>query len=173
MRRFQPHAAAGMILFATACGSSASDTSEDAAVAPGGSAGRAGAGGAPSAGRGGSGGSAGSAVSMGVERIGSFDLVLTMVGAGKPTGKMPAPPSVGVGIRVDLSGATALVTPRWGAPRVFQVTEKGASLLLTGDVAIRSGDTTDVWQSFTFDLDATKKLTGQVSSSGQDRKSVV
>ncbi len=173
MRAIVRLAGAGLVLSGLACGADPAETaSADAAAAGAGgsTAGRAGAAGATSpaggaAGKAGASGAGASGAPLAATPKGSFELHLSPASAPgaktKPYAEEGAP-------RVDLSGAdTAVVTPRWGSPAVFQVAEKKGALVLTGSVSLRSGDTTDTWQSFALELDAARRLTGKLSAVGQ------
>lgn len=112
---------------------------------------------------------------------GSFDLVLSGVAvsiAAGPASKVS--PTNGALLRVDLpaapaqKGATwqAIVTERWGEPRVFAVREEAGAIVLEGSLPVASassaGGIDDILQSFRLVRDTQGRLTGAVSVRGQE-----
>jgi hypothetical protein len=105
-----------------------------------------------------------------------FKSVVAMRRMGAPT---MAAPSEGASVRVDLrrSGAKfdAVVTPKWGTPIAYDVTESSTDLKLTGtgsDGATVSGNmfgyVTDKWKELRLARDAAGGLSGGVQGSGEE-----
>ncbi len=168
------------------------DGGGDAALSAGSVAGRAGAGsvGAAGASAGGSsaaggGSSAAGAPTTPVKPRGSFDVSVSGLKQAFPTGTGNVKsPSEGALFRIDIpepaaaqagkSGKgqapvwRAVVTPRWGMPSLFDVSQGDGILTLTGSATVKAGGITDVWQSFVLDLDTGGLATGAVSAVGQE-----
>jgi hypothetical protein len=131
----------------------------------------------------GAGAGAGGSVATGADLLasGSFDLTLSSVAvaiAAGPASK--ASPTEGVRLRVDLPPAPgqkgaawqAIVTERWGEPRVFAVREEPGAVVLEGSlpvaVSAASAGIDDILQSFRIVRDSQGRLTGVVSVRGQE-----
>ncbi len=170
MRGIVRLAGAGLIPALVACGAGASTDSGADAPAQAGASGAAAAGGAGgaggAAGRAGGGGGAGTAgAAVALAPKGSFSVRLSPASA--PGSKAKGGANLGPELRVDLLGSSAVVTPRWGWPSKFQLSDKGNALILSGSVTARADDVTYAWQSLSLELDAGRKLTGKVTASGQ------
>jgi hypothetical protein len=146
--------------------------------------GRAGAGGSP-AGSGGAsvGGAAGAPTTGDYSIEGSFLFTLADVEVNMAMGPaQSSSPSEGVTMRLDLSAKPtnveepwlAVLTPPWGTPTPFVITERDGAIELTGKevgagaVIIQdNGNVSDSWQSITLFLNENEHLNGIAKANGQ------
>jgi hypothetical protein len=154
-----------------------------ASPSPPASSGGAGASGQYDGGASGSGGTSAGGTSASAELLaaGSFDLTLSSVSvaiAAGPASKTS--PTEGSRLRVDLPATPtqkgvswqAVVTQRWGEPRVFAVREEPGAIVLEGSLPVSStpngAGIDDILQSFRLVRDTQGRLTGVVSVRGQE-----
>jgi hypothetical protein len=180
--------AVSLVVLLGGCGASSNEADSDSAnletPGAGGFAGSfsGGAGGTSAAGSAGAAGTAGAAGQGGSTPLsisGYFDLHLNAVDASLPTGPGDVTsPTKTTPFRLDLpekpaKGAwQAVLTPRWGKPATFTVTQSDDGLLLEGNATVaqasQSGTAVnDVWQSFRLPL-VGKKIAGTVTAAGQE-----
>jgi hypothetical protein len=167
------------------CGAGSDATDDSASTDSPTGAGAAGAASGGAGGAGGGGGAAGQAGQAGavgataLSISGYFDLRLGAVDASLPTGPGDVTsPTKKTPFRLDLpekpaKGAwQAVLTPRWGKPATFAVSQGDDELLLEGSATVAhdsadGGAVSDAWQSFRLPL-VGKKLAGTVIAAGQE-----
>jgi hypothetical protein len=174
-------------LLATACGASdaasfaqGGSSGPGAAGAPATPVGKAGAGGttadATAPPPGGAGGGAGKVDATPFSPFGSFDVRIVQVDVSGANGPdVASSPSMNAKLRIDVPEPkatkgtwSAVVTPVWGEPALFQATLTDTALVLTGNVMLKGEATSDAWQTISIALGPDKKATGVVTASGQE-----